>query len=204
VVAGCRRIGWERHARLATAIGAGFAVALSAPAVLGIASKARDTAPLLEGHTVSAADMTEYYRIPNIGYSRALATRHAAVVTGFGMLSRVTPPDATETPAGVATVDTGLGGEAPDDVPIIDGQNSNLFTSAEIVSYQTDADYKTVVSFYKDGMAKNGWTIDTNSSVEQETTTILYCTKDNRQATVTISPDTNAKTTTVLILIAAN
>jgi hypothetical protein len=116
----------------------------------------------------------------------------------------VTPPDATETPAGVATVDTGFGGEAPDDVPIIDGQNSNLFTSAEIVSYQTDADYKTVVSFYKDGMAKNGWTIDTNSSVEQETTTILYCTKDNRQATVTISPDTNAKTTTVLILIAAN
>jgi len=92
--AACRRFGWERHSRLANAIVAGFAMALSAPAVLGIASKSRDTAPLLEGHAVSAADMTEYYRIPNIGYSRALATRHAAVLTGFGMLSRVTPADA--------------------------------------------------------------------------------------------------------------
>ena len=38
--------------------------------------------------------MTEYYRTPNIGYSRAVATRDAAVLTGFAMLSRVTPPDA--------------------------------------------------------------------------------------------------------------
>jgi 4-amino-4-deoxy-L-arabinose transferase-like glycosyltransferase len=45
LAAACRRVGWERHARLAAAIGAGFAIALSAPAVLGIASKARDTAP---------------------------------------------------------------------------------------------------------------------------------------------------------------
>jgi len=89
-----RRLGWERQAMLAAAIAAGFAIALSAPALLGIASKARDTEPLLEGHAVSAADMTEYYRIPNLGYSRALATRHAAVLTGFAMLSRVTPPDA--------------------------------------------------------------------------------------------------------------
>jgi 4-amino-4-deoxy-L-arabinose transferase-like glycosyltransferase len=94
LAAACRRAGWERHARLAAVIGAGFAIALSAPAVLGIASKARDRAPLLEGHAVSAADMTEYYRTPNIGYSRAVATRDAAVLTGFAMLSRVTPPDA--------------------------------------------------------------------------------------------------------------
>jgi hypothetical protein len=112
--------------------------------------------------------------------------------------------EATETPSGAATADTGLGGQAPDDVPIIDAQNSNLFTSAEIVSYQTDADYQTAVSFYKDGMTSNGWTIDANTSVETETATILYCTKDNRQATVTITPDTNAKTTTVLILISTN
>jgi hypothetical protein len=94
LVAACRRLGMARHATLASAVGAGFVVALSAPAVLGIASKSRDTAPLLEGHAVSAADMTEYYLIPNIRYSRALATRHAAVLTGFEMLARLTPADA--------------------------------------------------------------------------------------------------------------
>jgi hypothetical protein len=94
LAAACRRFAVPRHARLAAAIAAAFVAALSAPAILGIASKSRDTAPLLEGHAVSAADMTEYYRIPNIRYSRALATRHAAVLTGFEMIGRVTPAGA--------------------------------------------------------------------------------------------------------------
>jgi hypothetical protein len=116
----------------------------------------------------------------------------------------VAPPEATETPAAVATDSTGFGGDAPEDVPIIDAQNTILFTSAAIVSYQTDADYKTTVTFYKDGMPSNGWTVDANASVETETATILYCTKDNRQASVSITVDTNTNATFVLITISTN
>jgi hypothetical protein len=116
----------------------------------------------------------------------------------------ITPPDATETPSGAATADTGFGGEAPEDVPIIDAQNTNLFATAEFVSYQTDADYKTAVSFYKEGMPKNGWILDANSSVESDSGSILYFTKDNRHASVTITPDTASKTTIILITIATN
>jgi hypothetical protein len=112
------------------------------------------------------------------------------------------PPQATEEP--IATDTTGFGGEAPDDVPIIDAENTILFTSAEIVSYQTTADYQTTVTFYKDGMPDNGWSIDPNASVETDTATILYCTKDNRQASVSITVDSNTNTVLVLVTISAN
>jgi len=112
--------------------------------------------------------------------------------------------DATETPAGEATDITGLGGEAPDDVPIIDGNNSDLVASPEFVSYQTDADYKTAVTFYKDGMSNNGWTLDANASFETDAAAILDFTKDNRKATVTITPDATTKTTIILITISTN
>ena len=112
--------------------------------------------------------------------------------------------DATETPAGVATASTGLGGEAPSDVPIIDAQNTDLFSSAAGVSYQAGAEYNTVVTFYKDGMPNNGWSIDANGSIETPSATILYCTKDNRQATVAITPGTAPNTTLVLITITTN
>jgi hypothetical protein len=116
----------------------------------------------------------------------------------------IAPPEATETPAAVATDSTGFGGDAPEDVPIIDAQNTILFTSAEVVSYQTDADYNTAETFYKEGMPTNSWTIDANASVETETATILYCTKDNRQASVSITADTNTDITLVLITISTN
>ncbi len=116
----------------------------------------------------------------------------------------ITPPDATETPAGVATDSSGIGDEPPSDVPIIDAKNSNLVASAQFVSYQTDADYKTAVSFYKDGMSKNGWTLDANASFESDTASIMDFTKDNRTATVTITPDTTTKTTIILITISTN
>ncbi|HUQ27384.1 MAG TPA: hypothetical protein VM051_02265 [Usitatibacter sp.] len=94
LVALSRRLGQGRHARLAATIAAVFVAALSVPAVLGIASKARDTAPLLEGHSRSAADMTEYFRIANTPYARAMAAKHAASLTAFESLARLTPPGA--------------------------------------------------------------------------------------------------------------
>jgi hypothetical protein len=106
-------------------------------------------------------------------------------------------PNATEAPAGT-------GNEAPSDVPIIDAQNSDFFATASAVSYLTDADFKTTVSFYKDAMPNNGWTLDANTSIETDSATILYYTKDNRQATVTLTPGTQANTTLVLITIFGN
>jgi hypothetical protein len=90
----CRRVGQARHARLAVTIAAVFVTALSAPAVVGIAVKARDRAPLLEGHSRSAADMTEYFRIANTPYAHAMAAKHAASLTAFESLAGQTPAGA--------------------------------------------------------------------------------------------------------------
>ncbi len=145
--------------------------------------------------TADAAQATADALIDNAGQETAAP---AATEEGIGS------SDATKTPDGVATDSTGFGSEAPSDVPIIDAQNTDLFASAAGVSYQAGADYKTVVAFYKDGMPKNGWAIEANASIETDSATILYCTKDNRQATVAITPGTAPNTTLVFITITSN
>jgi hypothetical protein len=110
------------------------------------------------------------------------------------------PPDATETPAGAAT-EAGTGNEAPPDIPVVDATNTNFLATDTSVSYQAGADFKTVVAFYKDEMPKNDWTFDANASLETDVATILYYTKDNRKATVALSPGTDPTTTIVLITL---
>jgi hypothetical protein len=88
----CRRIGQAARARLALALAAAVVPALSVPPLLAIASKARDTAPFLEGHPGSASDITDYFLTPNIEYSRAIAARHAAILAAFEMIAATTPP----------------------------------------------------------------------------------------------------------------
>ena len=112
--------------------------------------------------------------------------------------------EATETPEAEPTDSGGFGGDAPSDVPIIEAQNNILFTSPEIVSYETEADYATTVQFYKDEMPNNGWEIDTSLSIETDSATILQFAKDNRQASVSVTVDTNTNATIVLITISSN
>jgi hypothetical protein len=112
------------------------------------------------------------------------------------------PAEATETPAAAVTESTGFSG-APDDVPILDAQNTVLISSADVVSYQTDADFATAVQFYKDEMPNNGWTFEANLSVETNGSAVLTFTKDNRRASVTVTLEPNTKTVIIAIAIVA-
>jgi hypothetical protein len=64
------------------------------PAIVVIAEKAQDRAPLVPGSEYAAAHITEYYTTVNRGRARELAARHAAVLGGLERLSLDTPPGA--------------------------------------------------------------------------------------------------------------
>lgn len=84
----------ERAGDVAVGLGAVLVVLLCLPATLLIAEKARDRAPLLAGGRYAAADITDYYRVRDVLYARALAAKHAAVMEGLLLLREATPADA--------------------------------------------------------------------------------------------------------------
>jgi hypothetical protein len=139
----------------------------------------------------------------------ALATEAAEE---FGDLT--TPEDEPEVeateeeePVEEATEDSGNipgSGEGPDDVPIYDGNNSNLFASADVVTYTTDAPYADVVAFYRAEMEANGWTYNATLSTEFGEIAALTYEKDGRTATVSILTDTTSGGTLVAVNILQN
>src|SRR5688500_18393290 len=78
----------------------------------------------------------------------------------------------------------GLGGDGPDDVPVMDASNEDFFASADVVTYLADAPYADVVAFYRAEMEAAGWTYDANLSTEFGEIAALTYNKDNRTATV--------------------
>ena len=95
-------------------------------------------------------------------------------------------------------------GDAPDDVPVFDGNNENFFATADVVTYLADAPYADVVAFYKTEMEANGWTYDATLSTEFGEIAALTYTKDSRTATVSILTDTTTKKTLVAVNILNN
>ena len=95
VVALADRIGLApRQQHIAVLASAAIVASLCFPATLLIAQKSLDRAPFLAGGHLSAADITDYYRIVNLQRSRAMAAKQAAVITGLELLRRATPPGA--------------------------------------------------------------------------------------------------------------
>lgn len=137
--------------------------------------------------------------------SGALATANAAATALVATANAATsgnPGAATATPAGdqptaAATSSGGGGGTTadggPSDVPLIDAHNTVQVASANLISYITDADLATVVTFYKDAMPKNGWTLNAAGSVETASAATLSFSKAGRNAQVTIGT-ANGKT----------
>jgi len=64
------------------------------PAMMLVAVKSRDTAPLVPGGHIAAADVLEYYTTLNTPRARAIAARGAAVIEGLERIGAATPPDA--------------------------------------------------------------------------------------------------------------
>ena len=97
--AGCALAGLSRLAdrlpvRALVAAGAAVVAAVSAPALLHVLFRATEREPFLDASAHAPADMTDYYLTVDQLRARAVAAKHAAVLTGFELLNRFTPPEA--------------------------------------------------------------------------------------------------------------
>jgi hypothetical protein len=92
-------------------------------------------------------------------------------------------------------------GQAPEDIPLVEGNKTSLVTSESFVTYFTSMDFKSVVSFYEAQMPVNGWTKVDNESVQNANSAVLVYDKPSRKATVTLGVNPTDNTTVVVITI---
>jgi hypothetical protein len=88
------RAGRTRYAGAALGIAGALVAIVALPALVLIASRADDTAPVNAGLAPSRAGMTAYYTVIDGGRAAALAERHASVLGGLEALAHATPPGA--------------------------------------------------------------------------------------------------------------
>lgn len=137
--------------------------------------------------------------LPDMGQVAAGLSTVESAATQVGTVKAVATqfPVSTQ-PGGGVTV-----GKAPEDVPVFT-PNQQFFGSKEVVSYFTNADYKTVLDFYKKEMPAKGWTqIKSAANVETDNAAVLYYEKGANKATLTLSFVPDKKQTVVQILIGA-
>lgn len=92
-------------------------------------------------------------------------------------------------------------GEAPEDIPIVEGEVESLLATANLISYQTTMPFDEVVAFYETQMLAQGWAPAEGQNVTQGQTTIATYAKDTRHAVLTITGEASAGKTAVLIVI---
>jgi len=110
-------------------------------------------------------------------------------------------PEFVETVQAAGTLIPDLGGDAPADIPLLEGEKENLFTSSGLVTYSSPASFEATVAFYEAQMPTQGWTQDTSSSVKIDNNAVLTYTKDSRTATITITPSPYGPGVLVVIAI---
>jgi hypothetical protein len=140
------------------------------------------------------------------GESGLLATAQAfATAQGPGLVETVLAVATQEGPALLATaqayITEAAPGDAPDDIPIIQGDKEMFFQSPKMVSYRIPLPYPQVVEFYKNQMPANGWAEEDQDWVEGETVSNLQYEKTNRRASVVLTSSPGDGKTTVMILI---
>lgn len=92
-------------------------------------------------------------------------------------------------------------GEAPADIPLLEGERANQFNSSALVTYTSQSTFEAAVAFYEAQMPAQGWTQDTNSTLKTDNNAVLTFTKDSRRATVTITPSPYGSGILVVIAI---
>ncbi len=181
---------------------------IAALAAIGLAALACGTFDnLVEGGQSAAATAealaTEIESSGLAVTAQALATEAASgglAATAEAMATEAGGSGFTATAEAVATEGFVMG-QAPEDVPVYEGEKSLFFGSEEVVSYFVSARYADVVDFYKDQMPANEWVYDGSFSVETEDAAVLYYSKTDRTAIVTISRDSSDNTVSVQIVI---
>jgi hypothetical protein len=109
-------------------------------------------------------------------------------------------PGLMETAQAMGTAAAPLLGEAPEDIPIVQGELENLVSTRLLVTYGTALDSKLVVDFYNNEMAANGWT-KINEEALGDAITLLTFEKPGRLASVTVTSNLGTSKTMVVIAI---
>jgi hypothetical protein len=140
------------------------------------------------------------------GESGLLETAQAfATAQGPGLIETALAVATQEGPSILATaqayITEAAPGDAPEDIPILDGDKEMFFQSSQMVSYVISLPYMQVVEYYKSQMPANGWAKEDQDWVEGETVSNLQFEKTNRRASVVVTPAPGGSKTTVLILI---
>ncbi len=110
-------------------------------------------------------------------------------------------PGLAETVQAFATQTGSTLGQAPQDIPLVEGDKTSLVTSADFVTYFTSMDFKAVSSFYEAQMPANGWTKVDKESIQNRSNAVLVFEKSNRKATVTLGVNPTNNSTVVVITI---
>jgi len=109
-------------------------------------------------------------------------------------------PGLMETAQAMGTAAAPLLGEAPADIPIVQGELENLISTRLLVTYGTALDAGLVVDFYNNEMIANGWT-KVNEEALGDAITLLTFEKPGRLATITVTGNTLTSKSMVVIAI---
>ena len=109
-------------------------------------------------------------------------------------------PGLMETAQAVGTAAAPLLGEAPADIPIVQGELENLVSTRLLVTYGTALAAGQVVDFYNNEMIANGWT-KVNEEALGDAITLVTFEKPGRLATVTVTGNNLTNKTMVVITI---
>lgn len=136
----------------------------------------------------------------------ALETMQAvATVQGSGMVETLQAFASEQAPAmketGQALATQLSPGEVPADIPVVEGDKTDFYSSQEVVSYETGLDFQSVLDFYKQEMPIKGWTPSEQDSTEMENLAILLYEKPDRKATLNVTVNPLNQNTIVLITI---
>jgi len=110
-------------------------------------------------------------------------------------------PGYIETAQAFATQVASNLGEAPADIPHVEGERNQFYAIQNLVFYLTPLPYPDVVAFYKEQMPANGWEIEEQGTLEAENASVLMYEKDNRKASIALSINPADNHTVVLITI---
>lgn len=111
----------------------------------------------------------------------SMSTEMGSVITEMG--SFITDiPLIDETPGPVNTPNG-----FPLDIPVMDGEKSDMSGSASRLEYSIDVDQTAAVDFYRREMAARGW-VEQGADIQTEKAKLTF-RKDNRTAEVTIIED---------------
>jgi hypothetical protein len=109
-------------------------------------------------------------------------------------------PGLLETVQAVGTSAAPMLGQAPVDIPFVQGELENLISTSLLVTYGTTHDSELVVDFYNSEMLANGWT-KVNEEQLGNAITLLTFEKPGRLASVTVTSNSVTSKTMVVIAI---